>query len=252
MKNYKSLVLTILLLLYSFAPVNGIDMDPMIIDIRILGLEEAGPPTVMGNKLIFTYKNETHKDENNKDVYRVKMVGARFEHEDYRILHIYYRNEQNIFILPYPLPDNLAKLRYRIVVDGLWMSDPFNPEQEKNLLGTVFSVVNMDPSIPTTLKNPRINPDGSVTLMYRSLYASRVTLTGEFNNWDPFSHTLMQEKPGLFSITLRLLPGPHYYLFVVDGNKTLDPFNLDSATDYEDYRVSTFTLPLSVPGQLAD
>ncbi|MQY76537.1 MAG: hypothetical protein GH155_02810, partial [Spirochaeta sp.] len=66
---------------------------------------------------------------------------------------------------------------------------------------------------------------------------------GEFNNWDPFSHNLMQEQPGLFTITLRLLPGPHYYLFVVDGDKTLDPFNLDSATDYEDYRVSTFTLP---------
>ena len=236
MKNYKSFVPTILLLLCFLAPANGIDMDPLIMNIRILGLEEAGPPMVMGTKLIFTYKNE------NKDAYWVKMVGARFEHEDYRILHTYYRNEQNIFILPYPLPDNLVKLKYRIVVDGLWMSDPFNPEQEKDLLGTVFSVVNIDPSIPTTFKNPRINPDGSVTLMYRSLSATRVTLTGEFNNWDPFSHNLTQEKPGLFSITLRLLPGPHYYLFVVDGNKTLDTFNLDSAIDYEDYQVSTFTL----------
>jgi len=238
MKNYKSFVPTILLLLCSLAPVNGIDMNPLIMDIRILGLEEAGPPMVMGNKLILTYKNKTHID-----AYWVKMVGARFEHENYSILHTYYRNEQNIFILPYSLPDNLAKLKYRIVVDGLWMSDPFNPEQEKDLLGTVFSVVNIAPSTPTTFKNPRINPDGSVTLMYKSLSAGRVTLTGEFNNWDPFSHNLMQEKPGLFAITLRLLPGPHYYLFVVDGNKTLDPFNLDSATDYEDYRVSTFTLP---------
>jgi len=82
MKNYKSFVPIILLLLCSLAPVNGIDMDPMIMDIRILGLEEAGPPMVMGNKLIFTYK-----DENNRDDYWVKMVGARFEHEDYRILH---------------------------------------------------------------------------------------------------------------------------------------------------------------------
>jgi hypothetical protein len=243
MKNYKSFITTILLLLCSLAPVNGIDMIPLIMDIRILDLEEAGPPMVMGNKLIFTYKDESYKNETHIDEYWVKMVGARFEHEDYRILHTYYRNEHNIFILPYPFPDNLVKIKYRIVVDGLWMSDPFNPEQEKDLLGTVFSVVKIDPSIPTTLKNPWINPDGSVTLMYRSLSATRVTLTGVFNNWDPFSHNLMQEKPGLFTITLMLLPGPHYYLFVVDGNKTLDPFNMDSATDYEDYRVSTFTLP---------
>lgn len=243
MINNKTLIQTILLLLCFLAPAGGLDIDPIMMHIKILGMEEAGPPMVMGNKLVFTYKDESNKNEYNKDAGRVKMVGARFEHEDYRILHTYYRNEQSIFILPYQLSDNLAKLKYRIVVDGLWMNDPFNPKQEADIQGTVFSVVNIDSSITTSFENPRINPDGSVTLMYRSLSASRVAITGEFNNWDPFSHMLIRGKPGLFSITLRLLSGPHYYLFVVDGNKTLDPFNLDSATDYEDYRVSTFTIP---------
>jgi hypothetical protein len=50
-------------------------------------------------------------------------------------------------------------------------------------------------------------------------------------------------RPGLYQVTLRLPPGPHYYAFSVDGERLPDPLNVELAEDSEGFRVSTFRLP---------
>jgi len=54
--------------------------------------------------------------------------------------------------------------------------------------------------------------------------AARVSLVGEFNDWDPARAPLAREAGGAWSIVVPLLPGRHVYAFVVDDSLwTLDP-----------------------------
>ena len=55
--------------------------------------------------------------------------------------------------------------------------------------------------------------------------ASRVTLVGSFNEWNPLATPLRRDpSTGKWIVSLRLPPGRHVYAFVVDGAKwTLDP-----------------------------
>ena len=51
----------------------------------------------------------------------------------------------------------------------------------------------------------------------------------------------MQEtSPGQFAVTLRLSPGRHYYVFVVNGARVVDPYNTETAHSSDDMLVSTF------------
>ena len=55
---------------------------------------------------------------------RVRLVGARFEHESYQEFHPYFRNENGVFVLLLDVPEGLETLTYRICVDGVWTYDP--------------------------------------------------------------------------------------------------------------------------------
>lgn len=54
--------------------------------------------------------------------------------------------------------------------------------------------------------------------------AARVSLVGEFNDWDPARAPLARDAGGVWSIVVPLVPGRHVYAFVVDDTVwTLDP-----------------------------
>lgn len=54
--------------------------------------------------------------------------------------------------------------------------------------------------------------------------AHRVTIAGDFNAWDPQGTQLVQQDAaGTFAGTVRLPPGEHEYMFVVDGEWITDP-----------------------------
>ncbi|HPQ17690.1 MAG TPA: glycogen-binding domain-containing protein, partial [bacterium] len=48
--------------------------------------------------------------------------------------------------------------------------------------------------------------------------ARRVTIAGEFNNWDMNKHELKKEADGKWRITLDLAPGTYEYKFLQDGD----------------------------------
>jgi Glycogen recognition site of AMP-activated protein kinase len=52
--------------------------------------------------------------------------------------------------------------------------------------------------------------------------AKRVTVAGDFNGWDP-EHSPLSQDGSTFSGTVRLPPGAHEYMFVVDGKWVTDP-----------------------------
>ena len=53
--------------------------------------------------------------------------------------------------------------------------------------------------------------------------AESVYLIGDFNGWDPSADPMQPRTDGWWSLQVPLSHGHHEYLFVVDGNPTLDP-----------------------------
>ena len=62
--------------------------------------------------------------------------------------------------------------------------------------------------------------------------ASRVTLVGSFNEWNPAATPLSRDPAtGKWVVSVRLSPGRHVYAFVVDGDVTADPAAPRAADD---------------------
>ena len=53
--------------------------------------------------------------------------------------------------------------------------------------------------------------------------AQRVAIIGDFNDWDPTANPLIQHPDGGWHAYVPLSHGHHRYLFLVDGESTLDP-----------------------------
>jgi 1,4-alpha-glucan branching enzyme len=68
-------------------------------------------------------------------------------------------------------------------------------------------------------------PPGTLTFNYQAPSGETVTVAGSFNGWDPFMYELRETKPGVYSLTLPLPPGPYHYVFFHRGQRILDPYN---------------------------
>jgi 1,4-alpha-glucan branching enzyme len=53
--------------------------------------------------------------------------------------------------------------------------------------------------------------------------AQRVSIAGDFNQWNPTSHPLKMDDKGVWRISLALNPGQYEYRFFVDGEWQNDP-----------------------------
>jgi 1,4-alpha-glucan branching enzyme len=53
--------------------------------------------------------------------------------------------------------------------------------------------------------------------------AKSAFIAGDFNEWDPYSHSLKKDKQGVWKISLPLNPGKYEYRFLVDGEWQNDP-----------------------------
>jgi hypothetical protein len=206
--------------------------------IEIQSVERSGPPRFLNRQVLLSYMPESPSRP-------ARLVGASFEHEHYAVFHPYVRNANGVFLLLLDVPEGVDSLTYRIAVDGLWTYDPANPQHFEDAAGVVFSTFDLEGLPPKSLISPEILPEGEVTFRYRGRSGRFVSLIGEFNHWDPFWEPMPEDprRPGLYQITLRLPPGPHYYVFSVDGERVPDPLNVELAEDSEGFRVSTFQAP---------
>jgi 1,4-alpha-glucan branching enzyme len=69
---------------------------------------------------------------------------------------------------------------------------------------------------------PFQSPAGSprdVTFRYEDKQARKVEVAGSFNNWNPNSTPMKKKDGAAWTVTVKLEPGPHQYMFVVDGKK---------------------------------
>jgi 1,4-alpha-glucan branching enzyme len=211
------------------APLAAFAANPVSLDMAMKTLERQQPPRMVEEILVLTLKPGEP----------ARFVGARFAHESWNVLHPYAVNESGVFVLDYPVPEGLREIRYRIVVDGLWMADPTNPRADSDAVGNEFSVFTLEKEPFRPIVNPRPERDGSVTFTFRGATGRRVAIVGDFNNWDPFMDLLQEKTPGTYTVTLRLRPGRHWYCFFSGGDRILDRYNTDTGVDPDGTTVSS-------------
>ncbi|HVX87604.1 MAG TPA: isoamylase early set domain-containing protein [Gemmatimonadales bacterium] len=78
-------------------------------------------------------------------------------------------------------------------------------------------------------------PTPAVRLTFYAPAASRVSVVGDFNDWDPRANPLhpSAHRDGIWVVELTLTPGRHEYAFLVDGDRwATDPAARDTQDDF--------------------
>ncbi len=176
-------------------------------------------PIVKDGCVIFTAKGNRH-------------AGIAFEYENYRHIHSFKKLMKTEFqgqevepVLFYimEIPQDLSELRYRIVIDGLWSTDPGNPDSffdYANSMSVSVVKVPMKKEIKTCLQGKN-----SVKFTYFGEANKKVKIAGTFNNWDPFMYVLNELSPGHYEINLNLPKGTWFYAYFVGSSQLPDNTN---------------------------
>ncbi|MDR2376678.1 MAG: isoamylase [Treponema sp.] len=138
-----------------------------------------------------------------------------------------YKDSGLLFYV-YQVPESLEEIEYRLVIDGLWTTDPANPRSRRN---EVSGITNSLLTLPKVEKNPVLheNPKGVLCFSFEGPPGELVTVAGSFNNWDPFMYELREYPEGMYTLSLPLPPGTYQYLFFHQGERFLDPYNFRRA-----------------------
>jgi hypothetical protein len=204
-----------------------------IID-RIMALPGPCAPVVYENAVIFSAPSS------------LKKVGIAFAHEKFAKIYWFKKlvvsqdwlspvilpgqlvpdpyKDSGILFYVFEAPEDMLELEYRIVINGLWVTDPLNSRSRIDpVSGLVFSTVQIPPRRlrPNPLKGL---PDG-LTFTFNAPAGESVTVAGDFNGWDPFMYELKEYPAGVYTITLALPPGTHQYVFFHRGRRHTDPNN---------------------------
>lgn len=185
---------------------------------RLLAITAPAAPDVFDGAVIFTASAQ-------------RRVGVSFAHEGYGKVHWFKKlvspqtaaRSENVLVYVYEYPLGLRELKYRLIVDGLWTSDPWNPPSRMDGgTGLSYSVVSLPPSA-----GQELSPDdaGVLTFSYETAPGESVSVAGSFNNWDPFMYEMREESPGRYVLTLSLPPGTYRYVFYHRGERVLDKRN---------------------------
>lgn len=202
------------------------------LDLALRSITKASAPKIIERHLILTYSSELQH----------RYVAAKFSHESFSKLHMFSLNENNVFVLAFPLKQYTETLKYLLVVDGIFTTDPNNQTLVNSSLGTALSsfTVPIQQIDLNLLPHPQINNDGTVTFRLQTYPNRRVTVTGDFAAWDPFLFNMKEISTGLYSTTIRISEGRHYYYFLANGIRVIDPNNPELAQDERGGQLSSF------------
>ena len=177
-------------------------------------------PLITGKYIIFTAAGSA------------RHVGIAFEHENFQSIHSFQRlyrsddsteTKKSILFYIMQIPEEMRELRYRLVINGLWSTDPLNPDEIFDYsAGMSLSVLKIpyQKEYRTAVEN-----NGRTRFVYQGESGKRIYLAGTFNNWDPFMYTLEEVMPGRYELYLPLPNGVWYYAYFKDGKQIPDTTN---------------------------
>ncbi len=183
-------------------------------------IARADAPVITGKYIIFTAAGAA------------RHAGIAFEHENFQSIHAFqrlYRSEEetdskkSILFYIMQIPEEMRELRYRLVIDGLWSTDPLNPDEVFDYsAGMSLSILKIpyQKEYKTAVEN-----NGRTRFVYQGESGKKIYLAGTFNNWDPFMYVLEEVMPGRYELYLPLPNGVWYYAYFKDGKQIPDTTN---------------------------
>lgn len=184
-------------------------------------------PYQTGDYIVFTAEDGPHH------------VGIAFDFEDYKTIHSYKRKtlrdmDGNVtstcyfYILEFP--KNIDRISYRLIIDGIWTTDPSNFNKSYNpYTGIEVSTLNItDNHVNETKKS-----SNGIHFIYQGKSGQKIRLAGTFTNWDSSIYTLQETRPGYYELYLPLPQGTYYYAFYNGTQSFVDTTNPDRAWSTE-------------------
>jgi len=216
----KILIISITLFFLFNVPVLAIENLPL--HLKIMSTHETVEPQIWNNKIFLTAAPEEGP----------RFVGVAFDYESYSRIHPFEINESGIYVYSADVPEK-SEIHYRLVIDGLWMADPLNPDNIKDKYGIIVSKLKIDKPPFVKVKGPISDNSGNTSFSIRSRPDSTVSIVGSFNGWDPYMTPMRESSAGVYTTDLRLRSGSYYYYFIIDGEKAMDPMNFLRAMNRE-------------------
>ena len=224
----KQSYIMIVCLLCIILPVFGADIEAVTYSKLVATISRAREPVVDGSYAVFTAKGDA------------RHTGIAFEHEGYRTIHSFQRivrkDEfgkpqkdtsgkplETILFYITRIPEGMHALKYRMVIDGLWITDPLNQKAEYDYTnGMQVSILPVQYYEVFQTNNVT---QGQVRFVYEGKPDSNIRLAGTFNNWDPFMYSLTETSPGHHELLLPLPPGTWYYSYFEGTERLTDTTN---------------------------
>ena len=179
-----------------------------------------GMPQILKGTLI-TYKN--------RNAHRVYIAGDF----SYWKKHLMERSNNGVWFYIIPQTDDERIVRYKFLVDGVWINDPSNNDVIDDNAGSYFSIVRQD-KLPDGKQVTYTILDENLRLVEFRFYAPKasiVALAGDFNNWNPESDLMSKDSNGIWRLQKRLPKGAFRYNYVIDGNWQIDLYNPRTASN---------------------
>jgi hypothetical protein len=224
----------IVLFIVSALPVMGADFESHDFMDRLLSLPGSVGPSIIEGAVIFTAPSSHRR------------VGVALAAEGFAQVHWMQKllvpqdpldapippgkkapdpyKDSGLLFFAYQAPEGLGEVEYRLVIDGLWTTDPANPQSRRN---SVTGITNSLVVLPRPSGDPVLHedPKGVLHFSFKGPPGETVTVAGSFNGWDPFMYELREYPRGMYTLSLSLPPGTYQYLFFHRGDRYQDPYN---------------------------
>ena len=252
MKTINFFVLFILIASISPVIAQTYDWETYELLNRLLSMQKPGAPVIQDDYVIFTADSS------------IRRIGVSFSHENFDVVYWFQtlmvsQDRLNPIILPgekepsshrdsgiqfyvYNVPNYIRDLEYRLVINGLWTTDPSNPLVRRDpVLGLSISYLQMPAR--SVRPSPLNGLPGGLTFSFNAPPGETVTVAGSFNSWDPFMYELREGPSGVYSLTLPLPSGTYQYVFIHRGQRYVDPDNPKRSYARDGSAASEITVP---------
>ena len=233
----KSIFIKLIFSIFLFSGIYAAETNQYTIDTILKEISVVKKPYISNGYIVFTAED------------KARHVGIAFDFDNYKTIHSFQRltsytidNEERSSVLFYllKLPEDSSKVSYRMIIDGLWTTDPTNPSKEyskeaKTWLSTV--------SYPSTKEEITTTSSDFVKFVYEGKSGEKIRLAGNFTNWDSFIYYLKETKPGYYELEIPLASGTYYYSFFNGLEEILDKNNSEKVFTPEGRMACVVTVP---------
>ncbi|MBR1720955.1 MAG: isoamylase [Treponema sp.] len=220
-----------------FAAEKTINPDTYEYDLTLTEISGVREPYTSNNFVVFTAP------------VMANSIGISFDFEEFRKIH-YYQLKKNygyegdvtssyyFYILE--IPKKISRICYRIVIDGLWTTDPNNKNviynEKENYSLSYVDLPKAEIEITEKLDN------GMTHFVCHAETGKVIRLGGTFTNWDSWIYEMKETAPGKYEIDLPLHPGTYYYSYYNGIRAFLDETNPNRGYSTDGRIVSSITI----------